>query len=459
MTFSAEIQDKLTQISQISHRRYRGIAAAALSAFLGKGANLLVSAATVPITARYLGSEGYGLWMTISSTVALFFVLDIGISTTLTNLISEAYAKSDRTGAASYFATAFWVLLGIATCLGIVGWIIWPQIHWVSIFHVQDPAVAYNTSRAVAAAFVVFLLALPTGLVSKVLGGYQELHAANLFATGGSALSFLVVLAVVYFHGSLPVLVAGFAGSAVAANVVCLFWMCFSYKPWMKPRLKRVKPSLIGRIFRSGFQFFAVQLAVLIVFSSDNLIISHFLGPAQVTPYAVTWRLVSYIAAVQTLIFPALWPAYSEAFANRDLPWIRTTYSRVRRITIIVLTIGCSMTLLAGRNMIRLWAGSAAVPEMKLIWLMCAWIVIYAFATNQLCLMVATYRVGKQAISALAAAVVNLLLSVLWVKTMGPPGVVLATIVSYVVFIIVVQTWEVRKILHGDFSSGANKII
>ncbi len=49
-----------------------------------------------------------------------------------------------------------------------------------------------------------------------------------------------------------------------------------------RPRL--IKPSLIGKIFHSGTQFFAIQLAGLVVFSSDNLIISHYLSPAEEHP-------------------------------------------------------------------------------------------------------------------------------------------------------------------------------
>src|SRR6202011_875866 len=97
-----------------SKRRYRAIAAAALSGLFGKGTRLLVSAATVPLTVRYLGSEGYGLWAAISSAIAMFFVLDIGIANTLTNRISEAYAANDRQRAAANLATAFWLVLGIS---------------------------------------------------------------------------------------------------------------------------------------------------------------------------------------------------------------------------------------------------------------------------------------------------------------------------------------------------------
>src|SRR5271169_6393156 len=112
-----------------SDKRYRRILSAAVSALLGKGTTLLVSVITVPLTVRYLGAESYGLWITISSTVTMFFVFDIGIANTLTNLISEAYAKNDRKRAAASFATALWLVLGITACLGIAGWLIWPQIH------------------------------------------------------------------------------------------------------------------------------------------------------------------------------------------------------------------------------------------------------------------------------------------------------------------------------------------
>jgi O-antigen/teichoic acid export membrane protein len=410
-----------------------------------------VSAATIPLAVRYLGAAGYGLWITIISTTTMFFALDIGVATTLTNLISEAYAARDEQRAAQYFATAFWIIWCIAAMLGLIGWILWPSIPWARIFNVQDAALKRETSRAVAAAFIVFLLALPTSLAHRVLGGYQELYKANLFSAAGSLLSLAAIVAVVTFHGGLTVLVGSYAGAAVVANAACLAWVIVFAKPWLKPWPNLVKLSLAGKIFRSGAQFFAIQMAGLVVFSSDNLIISHFLSPARVTSYAVTWRLATYITAVQALLFPAIWPAYSEAYSRHHLDWIRSTYGRVRRVTLITVGVGCAAMLAAGREIIRIWAGPAAVPEETLIMLMCVWIAIFAFTTNQSCLMGATLRVGKQALSSGIAAAANLLLSILWVRSMGPFGVLLATVISYVIFVLLVQAYEVRRILRGDF--------
>ena len=192
-----------------------------------------------------------------------------------------------------------------------------------------------------AVAFVVFLCALPSGLAAKVLGGYQELHAANFFATAGSLASLLGVILVIHLHGSLPMLVAAFAGPAAAANGICLVWICLFHKPWLKPWPSRIKGPLIGDIFRSSSQFFLIQIAGLVVFNSDNIVISHYLSPAQVTPYNVTWRLVSYITAVPILILPSLWPAYSEAHTKGDLAWIRSAYARTRWVTCLLYTSRC----------------------------------------------------------------------------------------------------------------------
>ncbi len=419
----------------------------AVTGFFGKGSNLIVSAVTVSLTARYLGSEGFGLWTAISSAIAMFFVFDIGIASTLTNLISDSFAAGDKDSAAESFATALWLVVTVSFVLGLAGWVLWPHIDWQGLFHVHDPVLARQTSAAIAAAYAVFLVALPAGLMPKLLGGYQEVHAANFFNAAGNLLSLGALVVVIRFHASLPVLVAAYAGAIPVSNLVAMAWVAFIHEPWLKPWPGRFRSRLVGRIFHSGTQFFIIQIAGLVVFNSDNLVISHFMSPVAVLPYNVTWRLSSYITAVPVLVIPALWPALAEAFAKRDISWMRGAYARTRRITLAVLTVGTAVMMFAGRPIIRLWAGPAAVPSFSLLALMSVWMFIFAVTLNQSCLLGATGRVKKQAAFSLLAAVVNLALSIVLIKLVGVNGVILATIVSYVPFVLVVQTIEVRAIL------------
>ncbi len=123
-------------------------------------------------------------------------------------------------------------------------------------------------------------------------------------------------------------------------------------------------------------------------------------------------------------------PSFSEAYVGQDLVWIRAAYRRIMRATFaIVLTVSSAVLLLgfAGRWIISVWAGKAAVPGRALLWLL--------------------LQTGCSSLT----AIMNLVLSVVLAHRLGPIGVLLATIVSYLLFVILPQTWEVRRILSGRY--------
>jgi O-antigen/teichoic acid export membrane protein len=427
--------------------RHRRVFSALGTAILGRGSVLVVNAVSIPIVVRYLGAEQYGLWVTISTTVAMLVYFDIGIASTLTNLISETYAADDPELAGQYFATAFWASVVVAVGLAVLSFLLWRDIDFGALMRIQDSQLISEVSKSVLVAGALFLCNLPLGLGAKALAGYQKLHIANLFSGAGNLGALAAIVTVVAFKGSLVTLIASYTAAITFANLVCLLWVVLFQCPWLLPLPAKVRLSALKRVFSSGGQFFLIQIAGLIVFNSDNIVIAHFMNPSAVTPYNVTWKLVTYANALQVLLSQALWPAYSEAWASRHFEWIRTTYVRVRWITFASLAAACAILIPFGREIIKIWAGAAAVPSSSLLLLMCVWMIIFAITTNQACLMGATGRIGKQAISSSLAAIVNVSLSIYWAKSLGTFGVLLATVVSYVLFIFAVQSFEVRGIL------------
>ncbi len=174
---------------------------------LSKGVALAVSAISIPIAIRYLGPENFGVWVTISTALTMLLVLDLGVANSLTNFISEAYARDDRDHASTYTTTALGVVVAVSLLLGGIAWWIWPTLHWDRLFHLSSPSEAPTVSRAVAAALVIFLVGLPAGLAPKILGGYQELRAANLFIAIGSLLNLVSIIVLVRLHAGLVALV------------------------------------------------------------------------------------------------------------------------------------------------------------------------------------------------------------------------------------------------------------
>jgi O-antigen/teichoic acid export membrane protein len=452
-TFDNSIEDaeaaKSEQISSPAdkRRRSRRIFQAGISAVFCKGLVLLVNAISLPLTVRYLGAEQFGIWVTISTTVALLVLLDFGIASSMTNLISEAYALDDKDLASRYASTGFWIMVLIALVLGAAGAAVWPLVHWNELFHVTGAANEQLISHTVAAAFAVFLAGLPAGLAAKFLAGYQEIKTANIFSAIGALASLAAVFVVTKLHGNMVMLIIGSSGAIVGTNIGCLAWLWLHHKPWLAPAFRHCRRGLVRRMMQSGSEFFILQLTGIIVFNSDNFVITHFLGPAQVTPYSVTWKLVGYSALLQIVITPALWPAYAEAYVRKDFQWIRRTLYYVMLATMGVAGVCCAAFVIWGQSLIRLWAGSAAVPTETLLVLMSIWILISTFMANTATVLAATNETKLQAWLSAFAAALNLAASIWLVKRIGPSGVILSTIGSYVLVLVGPQTWKVMQVV------------
>jgi O-antigen/teichoic acid export membrane protein len=202
-------------------------------------------------------------------------------------------------------------------------------------------------------------------------------------------------------------------------------------------------------MMRMGTEFFILQIAGLVVFNSDNLVITHYLGPAEVAPYSVAWRLAGYASVIQALLIPALWPAFSEAFERGDMEWVRQTFRRTMWITMGTTFCFAILFALAGRWFIRVWATTAAVPSEELVLLMCVWVLISTSMTNIGALLASKSEMRLQAWCSIGTAGVNLVLSIWLIRRIGTTGVILGTILSYLLVLVVPMIWQTKRILRG----------
>lgn len=434
--------------SEVREKRAHRLFHALGSAVVSKGIVVLSNALSIPIAIRYLGGENFGIWTIISTALTMLLVLDLGVANSLTNFVSEAYARNDRQYASRYTTTALVIMIGIAGLVGLGCAMVWSHLDWYRLFNLSSRAETQAVSRSVAVAFVIFLIDLPSRLATKVLSGYQELRTASLFTALGGIGNLVAVVVLVYFRASLPAMVAGSSVALVGSDLLCLIWLIFFHKPWLRPRITHLSGAAARRMMQLGVEFFLIQIAGLVVFNSDNLVITHYLGPAEVARYSVAWRLVGYSAILQTLISPALWPAFSEAFCRGDFIWVRNTFRRIMAATMSVALVLAIIFAVSGRWMIRIWATEAAVPSQTLMLLMAIWVLISTYMNNTATVLASKGRTRVQAWCSVAAAAVNLALSIWMVQHIGATGVILGTILSYAAVLIIPQSIETWKLLY-----------
>ncbi|HDR2600040.1 TPA: hypothetical protein QCI16_004246, partial [Enterobacter ludwigii] len=82
------IDNNLEQGQKDKIKRLRGIYLTALFSLCAKVISMLSIFVTIPATLSYLGNELFGIWMTISSLVAMLTFADMGIGNGIINKLS-----------------------------------------------------------------------------------------------------------------------------------------------------------------------------------------------------------------------------------------------------------------------------------------------------------------------------------------------------------------------------------
>ncbi|NTU82071.1 MAG: lipopolysaccharide biosynthesis protein [Chloroflexales bacterium] len=412
-------------------RRYVRIIQATLVAGLGKGLGLFVGIISVPLTIGYLGTERYGLWVTISTLLIWFQLTDIGLGNGLTNLLAEAYGADRPAQAQRDTATAFWMLCGVAALVAAGALLVGARVDWAGLFQVRSAEARAELGPALAVALGLTCLGLPLQVVERVYSAYQEGAVANLWSALGNLASLAALVLVTGTAGGLVALVAAMSGATLAVKVISALWLFTRHKPWLAPLPARFDPGRLRRLSVIGSEFFVLQLAAMVLFQTDSLLIAYVLGPQQVTEYNLVYRLFSFVLLAQGLLLAPLWPAYGEAAARGDWPWIRRAFARSMAVNWALFGGAAIVLALVGQPVITAWTGGLVMVDQGLITLMMVWTLVNIWGGLLGTLLNGLQIVRPQAILALVMAALNIALSLLWVRELGVYGVVLATIVAY----------------------------
>jgi O-antigen/teichoic acid export membrane protein len=420
----------------------------AASALVARLLNVGVSIAVVPLTVRYLGTDRYGVWVTISTTIALLNFIDFGLEDSLTNALGRAYGRDDHVMARRYISSAFFTLCAITLLLVAVGWVFVPRLAAFVFAQEQTSELRTEIVPAIAIAYGFFALRFPFLISNRVLSAYGENAIANLWSIAGSVANFTAVLLVIFFHGGLPWLVLGSTGLGFVITVASAIWLFALRRPWLRPRLGEIDGTMLKELFSTGWKFFLISAVWWINTETDTIIISRYLGASWVTPFNITFQLFTVTMAIQTLVMPSLWPAYTEAYARHDFVWIRRAFRSNARLSLLSTSTVVIIFIACGQQIIRAWAGPAAVPPFSLLVWMGLWNVLLAQLYAFGCLLNALGRLGVRLVCSPITALLNIALSVLLVRHFGISGVTAATVVAF----LVADYLPVRRQIHALFN-------
>src|SRR4026208_1122550 len=147
--------------------RYRRAALTAIASGAARVISLATLLITVPITLGYLGTERYGVVVTITALTAMLVFADFGLGNGLMNLVASARGRDHHEAIQRSVSSAFFMLLAIAVVLSVPAYLLYRFVPWTTFMNV-GPEHAGEVSTAVAIFLASVLINLPLGIVHRV---------------------------------------------------------------------------------------------------------------------------------------------------------------------------------------------------------------------------------------------------------------------------------------------------
>lgn len=347
-----------------SKERYRCAALSGVAAGVNKGIRLLTTIVAVPVTVGYLGAERFGLWMSLSSLIALSFSFaDLGLGCTLQNAVSAANGKNDRKGMQRDLSSAFFVLLAIPTALLALFLALYQDLPWNRIFNLGTPLAVREAGPAAALFVICYLAAIPLGVAGRVQVGFQEGFRTYTWDALAASLGLAGTLVAAFLGASLPILVLASSGApliAIAGNSLVEF--CWR-RPWLRPRWRWFEWRRARALTGGGIQFLLASAGTFALVGAPVLVVGNCFGAAEAGPYALAYKVLSVPMTVFSLFWMPLWPAYADAQARGDHNWIRSTLSRSRNLVCFLLAPAVMALGLVTPWLVSAWTGGRLQPS------------------------------------------------------------------------------------------------
>lgn len=286
---------------------------------------------------------------------------------------------------------------------------------------------------------------------SSLLSAHQRIDVSNVIDSVVSSVTWLLQMLGLIFFRSYYAYVVFIPLSNVAGNLIRLYYVKRHYPQYI-PKGK-VDPALEASIYKKIKALMGAKISTTVLHSSDNIVISAFLGLTVVTIYGNYFFLMNSIGGFLGIIFASILPGIGNSLVTETQ---EKNYRDFRKFTFLnQWMVGwCTVCFLClYQPFMKIWAGEELMLPFSVVIL----IVIY-FTLYQGRKVVITYKDAaglwwEDRFRPFVMAGTNLISNLIMVQFIGIWGIVLSTILSLCVSI----PWETYTVFRYVFKRSSKE--
>jgi len=381
-----------------------------------------------------LGDRMYGIWALVASFIGYYGLLDLGLTSAATRYVARAIGAADEPECNRIFNTALFAYIGMAiVAIVLSGAIAAGSYLW-----------AKGRGDALVFAELILIMGCYTAAGIPIRAFVGTLNAACHFEiTAGLDLLSVAVRAtstvlVIKMHYGVIALAAAVALSSVPSFLFSIASLR-NRMPFLVVSLGLANRQTIGTLFSYGAYTFISQIADILRFGIDSLIVSAFVGLAAVTHYNIGGVLIQYFISTMLAILGIFQSVFSQREGARDIAGMRRAFFFAIKMATWTSAFIAFGLIAWGKAFIMRWMGLSytdAYPVLVVLTIGCF------FALSQMpavTLLFSTNNHRYYAAANVGEALANVILSIVLVHKYGILGVAIGTCIPMVLVKIFIQ--------------------
>ncbi len=353
-------------------RRDRVVRLTVAASMGAKAVSVACTLAQVPLALHLLGSEAYGLWITLMSVLIMLNFVDFGLGVGMQKAIATDFGQDDQAQMRRAFFSGALALVGLGLAALVVGLPLALGLDWGGLLKIHDPSLQGAAGPALAITVAAFALGLPFNALPRLAFAAQRGWLQAGWIAVGSVASLVIVALAARAQCSFLVFLALTTLLPVAQGTG--LWLHLRHSLGWHGLKMELLPRAEWRALAGDSLLFSIpQVGLAFVQAAPPLALSLAAGPVAATAFNLLQRLYSPVTQGQIMFLSPILPAVTEAHVRGDAAWIRRAFGQTLLVTVAGILALVLLTWQSG-PILRWWLGASAAPSTGLLGgLTCAW--------------------------------------------------------------------------------------
>ena len=321
---------------------------------------IVIGIAYTPFMLRTLGQSEYGLYNTVSSTIAILSLLSLGFNASYIRYYAKYKKENDNESIYKLnglFIIMFSVIGVVALACGL-----FLSFNLKYVFADGLTAEEYKTAK-ILMIILTFNLAwtFPASVFASIISAHEKFVFLKILGIGKTVLGPLV---------HIPVLLAGYGSiGMVVVTVTITLIIDVVYLLFV---LKKLKQKFIFKNFEKGIfrslliftSFIAINMIVEQINSNmGKFLLGRYRGTQTVAIFSIGYTLYSHFATFSTAISGVFTPRVHTIINNtkddlgKQKSQLTQLFTKVGRVQFLILGLVCSGFVFFGQTFIKFWVG------------------------------------------------------------------------------------------------------